>query len=132
MSTTIGAKPGQTQAYLTAVAMDLGLAVVQDTTGEGKAKMPTGANELCLGIVCAKAEANKLVTLVQGGYYWAKASAPILVGVRLVIAGISGKLVTDPATPTTTSQVVGYAETAAGADGDEFIVRIDRQTIYNP
>ena len=129
---SIGAKPGQTQSYLTSVAMDLGLAVVQDTTVEGKAKMPTGANDLCLGIVAAKAEANKLVTLVRDGYYWAKASAPILVGARLVIAGVSGKLVTDPATPTTTSNVVGYAEKAAGADGDEFLVRIERHVVYNP
>lgn len=132
MSTTIGAKPGKTQSYLTAVAMDLGLAVVQDTTGEGKVKMPTGANERCLGLVNHKTVANALVTLVRDGFYWAKASAPILVGARLIIAGISGKLVTDPATPTTTSHVVGYAETAAGADGDEFIVRIEIQTIYNP
>lgn len=128
---SIGSKPGQTQSYLTAVDMVLGQAVVQDTTGEGKAKLPTAINEECLGIVSAKALANTLVTLVQGGFYWAIAKAPILVGSKVIIAeAATGKLITDPATAGTVSKIVGIAETAAGADGDQFIVRIQHDTIY--
>lgn len=130
---SIGSKPGQTQSYLTAVAMDLGMAVVQDTTAEGAAKMPTGANERPLGLVLAKAEANKLVTLVQGGYYWAKAGAPIVaVGTKVIIGGVNGRVITDPETSGVISHVVGFAEMVAAADGDQIIVRIDMQDILNP
>jgi hypothetical protein len=122
-----GAKPELTGSYLNNESSDMAafIAVVQDTSGPGLMKLPTGANERPLGLLLGAVEAGKMGTVVRSGYYWAIAQAAIAIGARLVIQGVTGKLITDPATAGTIRQVVGYAETVAAADGDQFIVRLE-------
>ncbi len=129
-----GAKMDASGSYQNAEASQVSefVVVVQDTSETGSFKLPTGANERPLGILAGDTAAGKMGLVVRAGYYWAVAQAAIAVGARLVIQGTTGKVITDPATSTTVSQVVGYAETAASADGDQIIVRLQIGEVYNP
>lgn len=132
MSNTPGARPGETASYKANGSDINALAcVVQDTSGKGLMSLPAGANATPLGILTRKVVDGEAGSVVRTGYYWAKASAAIAIGARVIIADTAGQLVTDPKTTTTTSQVVGYAETAAAAAGDEFVVRLQIQECYN-
>jgi len=137
MSNTPGARPENTASYkASGSAIAALVCVMQDTSAKGLMKLPTGANVLPLGILTRAVLEGETGAVVRSGYYWALANTaagvtPIAIGDAVIIADIAGQLGKDPKTTTTTSMVVGYAETVAAADGDEFIVRLQIHERYN-
>ncbi len=111
--------------------VDKFLAVVRD--GAGAVKKPTGAGVgLCVGFTQEKqATQNRSVRVKVAGYTFAVAAAAITAGDAVDINGTTGKvrsaqarLAAATAGAAEVVNVVGYAETAAGADGDMIEVRI--------
>lgn len=104
---------------------------------EGGVKKPAAADAgKCVGITQeAQATQNKSVRVKRSGYSFATASAAIAFGDAVGIAGTTGKLKsvqTDMAAAPGTAKVVnvvGYAETAAGADGDLFEIFVQPFTV---
>lgn len=112
------------------------LAVVQGTNA-GEVKKPTGADVgFCKGITQEdQATQNKSVRVKRTGFTFAVAAAAIAVGDAVGINGTTGKLksvqTAMAAAPGVAGvvNVVGYAETAAAADGDIFEIHIDIFTV---
>jgi hypothetical protein len=110
--------------------VDKHLAVVRD--GAGAVKKPTGAGVgLCVGFTQEKqATQNRGVRLKVAGYTFAVAAAAITAGDAVDINGTTGKIrsaqtrMNAGVGTADIVNVVGYAETAAGADGDIIEVRI--------
>lgn len=137
MSNTPGARPGDTASYkASGSAINALICVAQDTSAKGLMKLPAAANAVPLGLLTRKVLEGEAGAVVRSGYYWALAytnagGTPIVIGDAVIIGDTAGQLGKDPKTTTTTSQVVGYAESAAAADGDEFIVRLQIHERYN-
>ena len=134
----MGATPGPRYTeglpFVASADLDKYLVVIQDTSGEGLMKAPTAANDPPLGVPQAdvlEGEAGA-VFMKEGDVVKVMAADAISIGDKVIINGTGGKIKTDPATATTTSQVLGVAETAATADEDIILVRIEKREVYNP
>lgn len=107
------------------------LAVVQGTNA-GEVKKPTAVNDgKFVGITQEEqATQNKSVNVKRAGFSFAIAGGAIAVGDAVQIHDTDGRLQscqTDYAAAAGTAKLVycvGFAETAAGADGDIFELRI--------
>lgn len=98
-------------------------AVVQGTNA-GEIKNPAAANAGKIrGITEANASDGQLVAVRRGGSYLATAASPIAVGDYVNIADTAGRLKT-AGEAAATREIVGEAETAAGALGDVFEVNL--------
>lgn len=102
-------------------------------TNDGECKKPTAANVGKFVGITAEAQAtqNKPVPVDVDGVVFGVASGAISYGDMVNIADTGGKLASVEATvalglvnPAAVQYVVGFAETAAAADGDLFKVRI--------
>ncbi len=101
-------------------AIGAGLAVVQGTAAR-QAKLPAAAGARAVGVTgFAVGAAGRQMAVILMGMAKATASAAIVVGDPLQVAGTSGKL--EKAAPATgaNANVIGYALSSAAADGDEF------------
>ena len=95
------------------------LAVVQ-ATDAGKARLPAGANAgSILGVtVHGQALKGANVAVRKAGIARVKAAGPIAVGAPVNVAGDGGKVKAIGEEPGTKINCLGFAETAASADGD--------------
>lgn len=108
------------------------LALVADTSGSQKAKLPTAAN--VSQFVCATDEdqltQNRNVRGIVDGEAFLTASGAITVGDAVNIAGTTGKIQSCQTSLLATSggpamvHVIGYALDTASADGDVIRVRL--------
>ncbi len=107
-----------------------GLAVIQGTATR-QAKLPAAANARAVGITgfAADAAGNQMAVVVLGQAK-AVASAAISAGAAVDTAGTTGKLRTAP-TPGAgvNANIIGYALSAAAADGDKFDLLVVPSTI---
>jgi hypothetical protein len=95
------------------------LVVVQDTD-PGECKLPAASNDgKILGVtVHSQSLQNKSVAVRKSGIADVVASGAISPGVPVNIAGASGKVKAINETTGTKINCLGFAETAASADGD--------------
>jgi len=95
------------------------LAVVQGT-GAGGAKLPGAANAgAILGVtVHSQSLAGANVAVRKAGIARVKAAGVIALGAPVNVAGTSGKVKAIDEAQGTKINCLGFAETAAGADGD--------------
>ena len=106
-------------------AIGAGLAVIPGTDNNQQCKLPTAAGERALGLTFAGGDAvGRPVTIVTDGQSKGIASAAIAVGDPLEVAGASGKLRKAAPTVGVNANVLGFAQTSAAADGDEFDVQL--------
>ena len=121
------------KAYATADSAGVGayLVVVQGTNA-GQAKLPTAANAgSILGVtVHSQTIQGSNVAVRKAGIARVTASGQIAVGVPVNVAGSSGKVKAIAETAGTKIACLGFAETAAGADGDviEVFISIHERT----
>jgi hypothetical protein len=99
--------------------VDANLVVVQGTNA-GECALPGAANAgAILGVTMhSQSLQNKNVSVRKAGIASAVAAGAISVGVPVNIAGTSGKVKAIDETSGTKINCVGFAETAASADGD--------------
>ena len=99
--------------------VDANLVVVQGTNA-GECALPGAANAgAILGVTMhSQSLQNKNVSVRKAGIASVVASGAISVGVPVNIAGTSGKVKAIDETSGTKINCVGFAETAASADGD--------------
>ena len=135
MAFTPGPRPLETAQYTNDEGANINryIAVIHKLGGNpGLMELPAAANAQVVGLTEYKTEDGEDGSVVTKGYWKGTAGAAIAIGARLVVNGALGKLKTDPATPLGVSELVGFAETAATADGDIIIVRLAIQKVYNP
>jgi hypothetical protein len=85
------------QGYVAAEAIPAFRAAVVDTSGDRKAKLPTGANQRALGVVDEHGvadEAGNVAGVIRKGWAKAEVAGAVAAGDRLNIAGTTGKLKT--------------------------------------
>lgn len=99
--------------------VDANLVVVQGTNA-GECALPGAANAgAILGVtVHSQSLQNKNVSVRKAGIASVVAAGAISVGVPVNVAGTSGKVKAIDETSGTKINCVGFAETAASADGD--------------
>ena len=99
--------------------VDANLVVVQGTNA-GECALPGAANAgAILGVTMhSQSLQNKNVSVRKAGIASAVAAGAITVGAPVNIAGTSGKVKAIDETSGTKINCVGFAETAASADGD--------------
>ncbi len=99
--------------------VDANLVVVQGTNA-GECALPGAANAgAILGVtVHSQSLQNKNVSIRKAGIASVVAAGAISVGVPVNVAGTSGKVKAIDETSGTKINCVGFAETAASADGD--------------
>ncbi len=99
--------------------VDANLVVVQGTNA-GECALPGAANAgAILGVTMhSQSLQNKNVSVRKAGIASVVAAGAISVGVPVNVAGTSGKVKAIDETSGTKINCVGYAETAASADGD--------------
>jgi len=109
------------KAYAITDASGVGayLAVVQ-ATNAGQAKLPAAANAgAILGVtVHSQSLKDANVAVRKAGIARVTAAGAISVGAPVNVAGTSGKVKAIAETAGTKINCLGFAETAAGADGD--------------
>lgn len=135
MAFTPGPRPLETAPYTNDEGGSINryIAVIHKAGGNpGLMELPAGANAEVVGLTEYKTEHGEDGSVVTKGYAKAVAGAAIAIGARVVVNGAAGKLKTDPATSGVVSEIVGFCETTAGADGDVFIVRLAIQKLLNP
>lgn len=106
-------------------AIGAGLAVIAGTDTNKQCKLPTGAGDRALGLTYAGGDAvGRPVTIVTDGQTKGTASAAIAVGDPVEVADTAGKLRTAAPATGVNANVLGFAQTSAAADGDEFEVQL--------
>jgi len=92
---------------------------VVPTTTAGECKLPTAANQFALGVTThAQLRQNHAVAVRRAGIATVTAAGAISVGAPVNVAGTTGKVKTIGEASGTLVYCLGFAETAAGADGD--------------
>lgn len=106
---------------------------VVPTTTAGECKLPTAANQFALGVTThAQLQQNHAVAVRRAGIAVATAAGAISIGAPVNVAGTTGKVKALSEAPDTLIHCLGFAETAAGADGDLIDVFLAPHTYIIP